>query len=91
MTTETLVRNRAASSEPDLASVMSEIGRRAREAAAALSLASAASKVAALNGAAAAVRGRVEQILAANALDLAEAKSQGVSAALRDRLHGGPP
>jgi glutamate-5-semialdehyde dehydrogenase len=86
MTTETLVRNRAASSEPDLASVMSEIGRRAREAAAALSLASAASKVAALNGAAAAVRGRVEQILAANALDLAEAKSQGVSAALRDRL-----
>jgi glutamate-5-semialdehyde dehydrogenase len=65
---------------------MAEIGRRAREAATALSLASAAVKVAALNTAAAAVRGRAAEILAANGRDLAEAEHQGISSALRDRL-----
>ncbi len=86
MTTETLVRDRTAVSEPDLPSVMAEMGRRAREAASTLCLASAETKVAALNSAAAAVRTRAVEILAANAGDLAEAESQGISVALRDRL-----
>src|SRR5260370_26126144 len=86
MASDTLVRDRTATSEPDLPSVMAEIGRRAREAAPALSLASAEVKVAGLHGAAKAVRARIDEILAANARDLAEAESQGVSAALRDRL-----
>jgi len=86
MTTDTLVRDRTAVSEPDLPSVMAEMGRRAREAATTLSLVSAEAKVAALNNAAAAVRARAAEILAANAHDLAEAESHGVSVALRDRL-----
>jgi glutamate-5-semialdehyde dehydrogenase len=86
MTTETLLLSRTAVAEPDLPSVMAEMGRRAREAAATLGLASAEAKVAALNNAAAAVRTRAVEILAANAGDLAEAESQGVSVALRDRL-----
>ena len=65
---------------------MAEIGRRAREAAVAHALASAEAKVTALCDAAAAVRARAAEILAANARDLAEAETQGVSSALRDRL-----
>jgi glutamate-5-semialdehyde dehydrogenase len=65
---------------------MSEIGRRAREAAVALSLASADAKIAALNNAAATVRASEADILAANARDLAEAGARSFSAALRDRL-----
>jgi glutamate-5-semialdehyde dehydrogenase len=86
MTTETLLRDRTPVTEPDLPSVMAEMGRRAREAAATLGLASAEAKVRALNNAAAAVRTRAVEILAANAGDLAEAESQGGSVALRDRL-----
>src|SRR3984893_6136957 len=86
MTTDTLLRDRTAVSEPDLPSVMAEMGRRAREAATPLSLVSAEAKVEALNNAAAAVRARAAEILAANARDLAEAESHGVSVALRDRL-----
>jgi len=86
MTTETLVRDRPRPSEPDRATEMAEIGRRAREAAVALALASAEAKVTALCDAAAAVRARAAEILAANARDLAEAETQGVSSALRDRL-----
>src|SRR5690349_18581247 len=86
MTSETSVRDRPATVEPDLATEMAEIGRRAREAAAALALASAEAKVTALCGAAAAVRARTAEILVANARDLAEPEMQGVSSALRDRL-----
>jgi len=86
MTTETLVRDPTTRSGSDLNAQMAQIGRRAREAAAALSLASAASKIAALNNAAAAVRAREGDILAANARDLAEAGAQDLSLALRDRL-----
>jgi glutamate-5-semialdehyde dehydrogenase len=86
MTTETLLRDRTAITEPDLPSVMTEMGRRAREAASTLCLASAETKIAALNSAAAAVRTRAGEILAANAGDLAEAESQGISIASRDRL-----
>jgi glutamate-5-semialdehyde dehydrogenase len=65
---------------------MARIGWRARAAAAALSLVRAEAKVAALCNAAAAVRARTDEILAANARDLGEAESQGVSSALHDRL-----
>ncbi|HMD64839.1 MAG TPA: glutamate-5-semialdehyde dehydrogenase [Stellaceae bacterium] len=71
---------------PDLPTVMADIGRRARQAAAALPLATADSKLAALRGAAAAVRARAGEIIEANALDLAEAEYQGLPPALRDRL-----
>jgi glutamate-5-semialdehyde dehydrogenase len=86
MTTETLVRERTGTLQPDLPSAMAEIGRRARAAAAALSLAPAETKVAALREAAAAMRAGAAEILSANARDLAEAESQGVPPALRDRL-----
>jgi glutamate-5-semialdehyde dehydrogenase len=84
MTTETLVRERPATSEPDLAATMAEIGRRARAAAAALGLAPAEAKIRALREAAQAVRTRQEEILDANARDCGEAES--LSPALRDRL-----
>ncbi|HXC11295.1 MAG TPA: glutamate-5-semialdehyde dehydrogenase [Stellaceae bacterium] len=65
---------------------MAEIGRRARIAAATLALAAAEAKTAALRGAAGAVRAHESEILAANARDLAEADSDGLATALRDRL-----
>ena len=86
MTTEALRRERTMTAEPDLPAVMAEIGRRARQAAAALTLAAAEHKVAALRGAAAAVRTRSEEIMAANARDLAEAEDRGLGPAARDRL-----
>ena len=84
MTAETLERERLA--EPDLATVMAAIGRQARDAVAALALATPAAKTAALQAAAAAVRATAADILAANARDLAEAGRSGLAPALRDRL-----
>ena len=81
---ETLLSERTATREPDLAATMAAIGRRAREAGAALALAPAEAKVAALRDGARAVRGRGAEILDANSRDLAEA--EGLSPALRDRL-----
>src|SRR5712691_2147374 len=81
---ETLLRNEATGD--NLAATMAEIGRRARDAAAALALAPADAKVAALLAAAAAVRTQANEILAANAEDLAEATRAGIGAALLDRL-----
>jgi glutamate-5-semialdehyde dehydrogenase len=86
MTIETLARDAHAPADTDLAGEMAKLGHRAREAAAAVSLASPEMKVTALNNAAAAIRAGTDEILAANAYDLAEAEQQGVSAALRDRL-----
>jgi glutamate-5-semialdehyde dehydrogenase len=86
MTTQTLTRSQTRSSETDLAPEMAEIGRRAGAAAAALALAPAEAKCAALRAAAAAVRAREQEILAANARDLAEAEGEGLAPALRDRL-----
>jgi glutamate-5-semialdehyde dehydrogenase len=71
---------------PDLAAAMAAIGRRAREAAAALALAPSEAKTAALRAAARAVRERRDAILAANARDREEARSEGLSPALEDRL-----
>ena len=81
-----LLRERTQTSEPDLATTMAEIGRRARLAAATLALASTEAKVAALREAARAVRARQDEILAANARDLEEAESEGLTPALLDRL-----
>jgi glutamate-5-semialdehyde dehydrogenase len=69
-----------------LAATMAQIGRNARAAAAELALASPAAKVTALEAAAAAVRGRQNEILAANAEDVAAARGAGIGAALVDRL-----
>jgi glutamate-5-semialdehyde dehydrogenase len=79
-----LLRERAATTEPDLATTMAEIGRRARAAATTLALASAEAKVMGLRESARAVRARAADILAANARDLDEAEQ--LSPALRDRL-----
>jgi glutamate-5-semialdehyde dehydrogenase len=81
---DTILREEPATSA--IAATMAELGRRAREAAAQLALASADAKVAALKAAAAAVRGRQNEILAANADDVAAAKANGIGAALIDRL-----
>ena len=83
---DVLLRDPTLTSDTDLAGVMAEIGRRAREASAALALADAAAKTAALRNAAAAVRARAVDILDANARDLAEAEEQSLTPALRDRL-----
>src|ERR1700732_3295863 len=85
MSPDTLVR-RPAEAAPDLAAAMAEIGRQAREAAAQRALAPADAKTAALKAAAAAIRSRANEILSANAEDLAEAKQAGLTAALLDRL-----
>src|SRR5258708_21840817 len=69
-----------------LAATMAELGRNARAAAAQLALTSAQAKVKALTAAAAAVRSRQNEILAANAEDVGLAKSAGIGAALIDRL-----
>ena len=62
------------------------IGRRARDAAAALALASAEAKDSGAAAAAAAVRAQGNEILAANADDLAAARASGIAGALLDRL-----
>ncbi len=69
-----------------LEATMREIGRRAREAAHTLALAPAARKNCALAAMAKAIRGSRAAILAANAEDVAEAKSAGAAAAFLDRL-----
>src|SRR4029077_15472002 len=66
--------------------LMREIAHQARESARMLALAPAAQKNRALAAMAKAVRRSREAILAANAEDLAEAKSGGVTAAFLDRL-----
>ncbi|WP_119461059.1 glutamate-5-semialdehyde dehydrogenase [Rhodospirillaceae bacterium SYSU D60014] len=72
--------------ERDIQAVMRAIGVAAREAAAALALASADSRTAALKAAAAAIRRDAETILAANARDMAAAAQRNLTPALLDRL-----
>jgi glutamate-5-semialdehyde dehydrogenase len=86
MTTDTLTRPTPTAPEADLAATMADIGRRARAASTGLALASPKARAAALRAGAAAIRERVEEILAANAADLDAARSAGVGAALLDRL-----
>jgi glutamate-5-semialdehyde dehydrogenase len=69
-----------------LEATMLKIGRNARDAARTLALAAPARKNRALGAMAAAIRASRAAILAANAEDVAEAKSSGVAAAFLDRL-----
>jgi len=77
---------KAVASAGKLETAMRDIGREARQAAHVLALAPAAQKNRALGAMAAAIRGAQSAILAANAEDLAEAKSAGASDAFLDRL-----
>ncbi|MBI3758976.1 MAG: glutamate-5-semialdehyde dehydrogenase, partial [Deltaproteobacteria bacterium] len=70
----------------DVAVTLRAIGRRAKAAARTLALASTSQKDAALSAMAKAIRARKADILAANAEDLAEAKSGGATSAFLDRL-----
>ena len=70
----------------DLVGVMADIGRRARAAARKLALASTRDKDAALEAMGQAIRAATPAILAANAEDIAEARSRGATAAFLDRL-----
>src|SRR5690242_2884127 len=70
----------------DIAGVMRDLGRGARAAARVLALAAPAQKNAALAAMAQAVRLQAEAILAANAEDVAEAKSANATPAFIDRL-----
>jgi glutamate-5-semialdehyde dehydrogenase len=69
-----------------VATMMREIGQRAKSAARILALASTAQKDKALAGMAEALRARDADILSANADDMAEAKAAGATAAFLDRL-----
>ncbi len=70
----------------DIAAAMGEIGRRARAAARVLALASAEQKNRALQLMAAAIRAQVTPILGANAEDVADARTAGITGAFLDRL-----
>ncbi|MGO4574085.1 glutamate-5-semialdehyde dehydrogenase [Microvirga sp. 2TAF3] len=70
----------------DIPALLNDLGRRARQAARRLSIATAAEKEAALRAMAACIRARSGAILAANAEDLAEARPKGQTPAFLDRL-----
>ncbi|ABR61838.1 glutamate-5-semialdehyde dehydrogenase [Sinorhizobium medicae] len=70
----------------DVKAIMLEIGRRAKAAARPLAVASAERKHAALVAVAGALGARAAEILAANALDLENARESGVANAFIDRL-----
>ena len=70
----------------NIATLMAEIGERARSVARVLALAPTAQKDRALAAMAAAIRARKAQILGANAEDMAEAKVSGATSAFIDRL-----
>ena len=71
---------------PPLGELMGDIGRRARSAARRLALVPGVAKAAGLRAAAACIRQDLRPILAANALDLAEARAAGRPASFLDRL-----
>lgn len=70
----------------NIPTLMLELGRKARAAAAKLAIASAEHKYAALIGAAEAVRNHKAEILAANAVDMENAQAKGMTKAFQDRL-----
>ncbi len=73
-------------STKDVAALMADIGRKARAAARPLALASVERKYAALVGMAQAVVAREQEILSANALDMANGEEAGLSPSMMDRL-----
>ncbi|MGB5093459.1 MAG: glutamate-5-semialdehyde dehydrogenase [Parvibaculum sp.] len=70
----------------NIASLMADMGQRARQAARVLAIAPTKQKDASLLAAAAAIRADAGDILAANAKDLEAAKAKGLSGAMIDRL-----
>jgi len=70
----------------DAQGLVHEMGRRARAASAVLALAPTTTKTAALIAAAAALRVRQAEILAANAEDMARGEANGLTSAMLDRL-----
>jgi len=74
------------SASADAEALIDRMGRAARAAAAVLATAPTATKAAALDAAAQALRDRAPQILAANAKDMARGEANGLTAALLDRL-----
>jgi glutamate-5-semialdehyde dehydrogenase len=76
----------AVSVESSAPALMADLGRRARQAARRVALASAEEKNAALRMMAAAIRARAGSILAANEGDLTDAKAKGQTPAFIDRL-----
>jgi glutamate-5-semialdehyde dehydrogenase len=66
--------------------VMDELGRQARNAARALAMSSGDTRNAALQAAAAELRSRSGEIVAANKTDMREARERGLGAAMLDRL-----
>ncbi|MPZ09135.1 MAG: glutamate-5-semialdehyde dehydrogenase [Kiloniellaceae bacterium] len=76
----------AALKQDDLQSVMTALGRAARAAAAELALAEPEAKKLALQAAARAIRSQAATIAAANATDMAAARTKGLTPALLDRL-----
>ena len=72
--------------DPEIRTVMSSMGQRARAAASVLAFASTDAKNLALTAAADAMIAEKDAILAANAQDLAEATEHGISTAFLDRL-----
>src|ERR1700742_3306648 len=77
---------KAIDGDTDLPALMNELAAHARAAARVLSLAPAAQKNRALEAMERAIRANAAAILAANAEDVAEAKSSGVTGAFIDRL-----
>lgn len=87
MTSESALRVVSGSEgQGDVAALMHGLGRKARAAARQVALAPAETRNAALKAMAAALRERAPAILAANALDLAEAKAAGQKESFIDRL-----
>ncbi|HZY50414.1 MAG TPA: glutamate-5-semialdehyde dehydrogenase [Devosia sp.] len=72
--------------DPEVKTIMSAIGQRARKAAGALAFAATDAKNLALTAAADAIIAEIPTILAANAEDIAAAKERGISNAFLDRL-----
>lgn len=70
----------------DIKGLMADIGAKAKAAATVLATTPTAAKNNALKAAAAAVRARTADIMAANELDMADAKARGLSPAMTDRL-----
>jgi glutamate-5-semialdehyde dehydrogenase len=83
---ETLKTREASHREANIMEVMAAIGRAARAAAHALSLASSETKNLAIRKAAGSIRARAADILAANGRDMAAAKANGAASAALDRL-----
>jgi glutamate-5-semialdehyde dehydrogenase len=72
--------------EEDIPAIMRELGRQAREAAQVLAFAISERKYAALIGAAQALEAHRDELLEANAIDMAAAQRRGISKAFLDRL-----